>query len=177
LVKLLFTGRAHIIGVFTTSGGSAMPALSHSFEKKLKQRMSGLDKVAPERIETQSQNAMLCALLNVSQEDLARANIGASRQQRIQVVKELALGAAPQAVHYLVRLVTGREDGAPHSVRRLAAVDLINLAGAGNSQEQSSNSLNDMSIDQLQAFITASQQKLSILAAGLNATDIEPLDK
>jgi hypothetical protein len=55
-------------------------------------------------------------------------------------------------------------------VRRLAALDIIQIAGAGaDSQKAAEKELNEMTADELLAFIQAGQQQL----AQLHTTTIE----
>lgn len=78
-----------------------------------------------------------------------------------------AVDGAGEAVDYLMRLVRGVGDaeGAPHAVRRLAALDVIELAGVRTptGKDMDSKTLSEYTLEELQEFVTGAEQELSAI--------------
>lgn len=88
------------------------------------------------------------------------------------LVELTALQTSGTAINYLVGLVEGTEE-APASVRRLAALDLLQLGGivrigqGGHAVDPSHKSINDMSANELRTLLDRQRAALDGLQAGL----------
>jgi hypothetical protein len=86
-----------------------------------------------------------------SEKELTRIRVGA-----------IATRNAEKAVLTLVKLMNGEIEGTPAAVRRLAALDIIAIAGAGSDAQQAAEKeLHDMTAAELQAFIQAGRDQLA----------------
>jgi hypothetical protein len=93
------------------------------------------------------------------EKELTRIRVGA-----------IAARNAEKAVQTLVSLMNNSDGDVPAAVRRLAALDIIAIAGAGaDSQKAAEKELNEMTAEELLAFIQAGQKQLE----QLNTTTIE----
>lgn len=77
-------------------------------------------------------------------------------------VKAIAVRNAEGAVNTLVRLMRNDDGDTPAAVRRLAALDILELAQAGKDGQNSGDKpMEEMSIDELQAFIQSATQQIA----------------
>jgi hypothetical protein len=86
-----------------------------------------------------------------SEKELTRIRVGA-----------IATRNAEKAVMTLVSLMNNSDGDVPAAVRRLAALDIIAIAGAGSEAQQAAEKeLHDMTAAELQAFIQAGRDQLA----------------
>jgi len=95
----------------------------------------------------------------------ALQNIVTDNQQIARIrVKAIAGRNAEEAVKTLVRLMNGSIEGTPAAIRRLAALDILDLARAGKDDlNPADKPMEEMTIEELQSYINQQVNKLDEL--------------
>jgi len=99
-----------------------------------------------------------------------------ARAEMLPTVRMAAIERAPSALNLLIKFVTG-EESAPAAVRRLAALDILALAGltTGPAQPEpgTQKPVCDLTADELRAILAQQQGTLAELQQGLSGNVIE----
>jgi hypothetical protein len=121
-------------------------------EQQIKNRENGKKAAGVARggkLATVSQQSAFLAKLQ-DEKELTRIRVGA-----------IAARNAERAVHVLVELMNNSSGDVPAAVRRLAALDLIQIAGAGaDAQKAAEKELTEMTAAELMEFIQRGQKQL-----------------